>query len=147
MTTLLDRLQGDLNVARRAQDRGRLLVLGTILSEIRNRDIELRRPVTDEDTVEVIRRAIKRRRESIEIYASAGRQELADKESAEATILEEYLPAQAGADEIRTAVRAAIAAGADNIGAVMGRVMPAFKGRADGGLINGIVREELAARG
>lgn len=147
MTTLLDRLQGDLNVARKAQDRARLLVLGTILSEVRNRDIELRRPVTDEDTVEVIRRAIKRRRESIEIYDSAGRQELADKEAAEATILEEYLPAQAGADEIRVAVRAAIAAGAGNIGAVMGQVMPAFKGRADGGLINGIVREELAARG
>ena len=61
-------------------------------------------------------------------------------------MLERYLPAQVSPDEIRTAVRAAIAAGANNLGAVMGRVVPQFKGRAEGSVINAIAREELAGK-
>ena len=61
-------------------------------------------------------------------------------------MLEKYLPAQVNPDEIRAAVRAAIAGGAANVGAVMGKVMPQFKGRADGSAINAIAREELAGK-
>jgi uncharacterized protein YqeY len=147
MSALLARLQADLNAARKSQDPARTLVLGTVLSDAKNRGIELRRDLTDEDVVDVLRKGIKRRRESIDAYAQAKRDDLAAKEAGEVRALEDYLPAQAGEDEIRAAVRAAVAGGAANIGAVMGKVMPQFKGRAEGGAISGIAREELARRG
>ena len=142
--TLLARLQADQTAARRAQDKDRILLLGMVISELKNREIELRRDATDDDTADVIRKAIKKRRESVDMYRKGGRDDLADKEHGEATALEGYLPAQVDPEAIRAAVRAAIAGGASNIGAVMGQVMPAFKGRADGNVINAIVREELA---
>jgi uncharacterized protein len=146
MPPLETRLQEELTAARKSQDKPATLVLGTTLSEVRNRSIELKRDLTDEDVVEVVRRAIKKRREAIDLYDKANRRDLADKERAEVVLLEKYLPAQANPDEIRAAVRAAIAAGAGNVGAVMGKVMPAFKGKADGSTINAIVREELAGQ-
>jgi uncharacterized protein len=147
MSALLARLQADLNAARKSQDAPRTLVLGTVLSDAKNRGIELRRDLTDDDVVEVLRKGIKRRRESIDAFTQAKREDLAAKEAAELRALEGYLPTQVGEDEIRAAVRAAIAAGAANIGAVMGKVMPQFKGRAEGGTISAIAREELARRG
>ena len=146
MADLLARLQGDLNAARKAQDKPRTLLLGTILADVKNRKIELRREPSDDDVIDVIRKGIKRRRESVEMYMTASRDDLVAKERAEVEMLEQYLPAQVGDAELREAVRAAIAAGAANIGAVMGKVMPQFKGRAEGGTINAIAREELAAR-
>jgi uncharacterized protein len=147
MSSLLARLQADLTAARKSQDAARTLVLGSVLADVKNRGIELRRDLTDDDVVDVLRRGIKRRRESIEAYDRAKRDDLAAKESAEVRVLEQYLPAQAGEDEIRAAVRAAVAGGAANIGAVMGKVVPQFKGRAEGGTISAIAREELARRG
>lgn len=147
MSSLLERIQAELNVARKAQDKPVLLLVGTLLSDLRNREIEQRRPVTDEDAIEVIRRGIKRRKESIEMYAAGGRHDLAEQESAEVGLLERFLPPQVDPEEIRTAVRAAMAGGAATVGAIMGRVMPAFKGRADGAQITSIVREELAGPG
>jgi len=147
MPTLFDRLQGDLNAARKAQDKPLTLVLGTILADVKNRKIELRRDPTDEDVFDVLRKGIKRRRESLEMYQAASRDDLAAKERAEVDVLERYLPPQVSEDELRTAVRAAIAGGAANIGAVMGKVMPQFKGRAEGGAINAIAREELSRQG
>ena len=120
------------------------MLLGTVLSEIKNKKIELRRDPTDADVIDVMRKSIKRRRESIEMYIKGNRQDLADKESAEAAALEKYLPAQVSEDELRAAVQAAIAGGAKQIGAVMGKVLPQFKGRADGSTINAIAREELS---
>ena len=143
MSDLLSKLQSDLNAARRAQDKPGVLVLGTTVSEVKNREIELRREVTDDDVIDVIRRGIKKRRESVEMYTKGGREELASKERDEITTLERYLPAQVGEGELRAAVRAAIAAGASNVGAVMGKVMAQFKGRAEGGTISAIVKEEL----
>ena len=144
MSTLLARLQNDLNASRKAQDKPRTLLLGTLVSDVKNRRIELQRDPTDEDVVEVLRRGIKRRRESVEMYDKGGRLDLAERERHEVGMLEGYLPAQASADQIRAAVRAAIGAGAANIGAVMGKVVPQFKGTAEGGTINAIVREELS---
>ena len=144
--SLFDTLQADLNAARKAQDKPRVLVLGTIYSDAKNRKIELRRDLTDDETVDVIRKGIKRRRESIEMYAGK-RDDLAQKEREEVSVLEVYLPASVSDDELRAAVRAAIAAGATQIGAVMGKVLPQFKGRAEGSTINAIAREELAGQG
>ena len=120
------------------------MLLSTILADAKNRKIELQRELTDDDVIDVLRKGIKRRRESVEMYAKGGRDDLAEKERGEVALLEQYLPAQASDDDLRAAVRAAIAAGASNLGAVMGRVMPQFKGRADGGAINAIAREELS---
>lgn len=143
MSDLLNQLERELNTARKAQLKARTLLLGTILSDVRNRQIELRRPVTDDDVLEVMRRGIKRRRESIEMYSKAGREELAAREQAEVLELEHFLPAQAGEDELRAAVRAAIEGGATSLGAVMGQVLPRFKGRAEGGTVSALAREEL----
>ena len=147
MTTLLSRLQQDLNAARKAGDKPAVIVLGTAISDVKNREIELRRDVTDDDVVDVVRKSIKRRREAIDMYLSAKREDLVAKERSELTTLERYLPAQVDESEIRAAVRAAIDGGAVNIGAVMGKVVPRFKGRAEGSMINAIAREELSRQG
>ena len=147
MSELLARLQGDLNTARKSQDKAGTLLLSTVLSEVKNKKIELRREPADADVIDVLRKAIKRRRESVEMYTKGARKDLADKEMAEAAALEKYLPAQVSDDELRNAVRAAIAGGATQIGAVMGKVLPQFKGRAEGGTINAIAREELSKQG
>lgn len=140
---LVAQLQGELNTARKAQDKLRVLLLGTVLSEIKNREIELKRDLTDDDVIEVIRKAIKRRNEAVEMYEQAGRAELAAAERWEGEALAVYLPAAPSDDEVRAAVKAAIAGGAKAIGQVMGKVMPQFKGKLDGSVINRIAREEL----
>ena len=142
--TLLARLQGDQATARREQQKDRVMLLGMIVSEVKNREIELRRELTDDDVIDVIRKGIKKRRESVEMYAKGGRSDLQEKEQDEVTLLEVYLPAPVDPAEVRAAVQAAVASGAANVGAVMARVMPAFKGRVDGSVINAIAREELA---
>jgi uncharacterized protein YqeY len=140
------KVQEDLNASRKARNPETTLCLGTTLSEIKNKEIELGRDLTDADVVDVLRKGIKKRRESVEAYEKANRPELAKKEADEVKILEAYLPPEASPDEIRAAVKAAIAGGAANVGAVMGKVMPQFKGKADGNVINAIVREELAGK-
>ena len=147
MSALFSRIQSELNASRKAQDKPATLLLGTVLSDLKNRQLELGRDLGDDDVVEVVRRGIKRRRESAEMYEKAGRADLAGVERQEVARLETYLPAAVGDDELRAAVRAAIAGGAANIGAVMGKVMPQFKGRADGASINAIAREELGKKG
>src|SRR3979411_3298824 len=101
--SLFDTLQTDLNAARKAQDKARVLVLGTIFSDAKNRKIELRRDLTDDEVVEVLRKGIKRRRESIEMYAGK-RDDLADKERSAVAMLATYLPASVSDEELRTAV-------------------------------------------
>lgn len=144
-SSLGEALRAAMNAARKAQDRDRTLVLGTILANLKNREIELRRPITDEDVVDVLRKGIKTRRESLEQYTAAKRPDLAGTEQSQIKVLEEFLPPEIDPEEIRGAVRAAIAGGAKDMGKVMGQIMPRFKGRADGKVINQIVREELQA--
>lgn len=146
MSALQARIQSELTGARKAQDKAATLLLGTTLSDVKNRAIELERDLTDDDVIDVIRRGIKRRRESVEMFEKGGRQELADKERAEVALLERYLPAQVDPSEIRATVKAAIAAGANSVGAVMSKVMPQYKGRAEGSVINAIAREELGGK-
>jgi uncharacterized protein YqeY len=142
--SLLARLQREQADARREQLKERVLLLGMIISEVKNREIELRRDATDDDVVDVIRKGIKKRRESVELYGKAGRVDLLENEQREVTALEVYLPADVDPEELRAAVRVAMQNGAATIGAVMAQVMPQFKGRVEGGTINAIVREELA---
>ncbi len=134
-----------MNAARKGQQKERTLVLGTIIANLKNREIDLRRPATDDEVLEVLRKGIKIRREAIEQYTAGGRQDLADTELAQIKVLEEFLPPAVDPQEIRDAVRSVIAGGAKDVGKVMGQVLPKFKGRADGKVINQIVREELQA--
>lgn len=143
MSELLARLRTDLNDARRERDKLRTLVLTTTLSEVKNRQIELGREPTDEDVTEVVSRAIRKRREAAEQIRAAGRTDLADREEQEAALLMPYMPAQLSEAEVRQLVKDAIAGGANNVGAVMGAIMPRVKGRFDGRETNRIVREEL----
>ena len=140
-----DALRAALNAARKAQDKDRTLVLGTILANLKNREIELRRTPTDDEVVEVLRKGIKTRRESVEQYTAGNRHDLAAVEQAQIGVLEEFLPPAVDPAEVRAAVREAIAGGARDIGKVMGQVLPKFKGRVDGKVVNQIVREELQA--
>jgi uncharacterized protein len=139
-------LQGDLITARKTHDKSGTLLLGTVLADIMNRRIELMRDPTDDEVIDVLRKGIKRRRESVEAYDRGNRPELAAKERAEIETLDRYLPSPIDPEVIREAVRAAIAGGAANMGAVMGQVLGQFKGQTDGATVSAIAREELSAR-
>lgn len=130
--------------ARKDRDTARTLLYSTLLADIGNREIELGHALSEAEGLEVVLRGIKRRKESIESYRAGGRADLADREAFELAELERYLPPPVPESEIRAAVEAAVAGGAATLGAVMGKVMPQFKGRADGALINRIAREVLA---
>lgn len=141
--TLKEELRRAMDQARRDRDRVRASVLSTTLSDLRNREIEEGREADDDLAREVLARAIKQRRESAEQMRSAGRGELADKEAREAEVLQEFLPPPLSDEEVRGMVRELLEEGMNDVGPVMGRLMPRIRGRFDGGRANRIVREEL----
>lgn len=138
------RIQSDLADARRARDKPATVLLSTTLSELRNRRIEQRGQLSDQDAIEVLVRAVKQREEAAEQMRAGGREELASREESEAVRLREYLPSALEEDAVRQMVREIVASGADSLGAVMGALMPRLKGRFDGREANRIVREELS---
>jgi hypothetical protein len=140
---LKEKLRADLNEARRAREKHRTLLLSTTLSELKNREIELGREAADEDVLEVITRAIKRRREAAEQMRAGARADLAEQEEREAVLLSGYLPPQLDEAEVRALVREIVASGATAVGPVMGALVPRIKGRFDTREANRIVREEL----
>jgi uncharacterized protein YqeY len=141
---LKNRLQSDLAEARKGRDKLRTLVLSTTLSELRNHEIEAGKEAVDEDVLSVLTKAVKRRKDAADLMRSGGREELAEKEEAEAEMLSSYLPEGLTEEEVRTIVREIVEEGASDIGPVMGRLMPRLKGRFDGKEANRIVREVLA---
>jgi uncharacterized protein YqeY len=143
MSDLKTRLRDDLNNARRERDKHRTTLLTMTISELKNREIELGREATDADVLDVVTKAVKRRKEAADQIRAAGRAEMADREEQEAAILGVYLPQQLTEEEVRTIARDAVAAGANNIGAVMSAMMPKIKGRFDGKEANRIAREAL----
>ena len=143
-STLKHSLREDMNAARRRQDKDRARLLSTILSDVKNKEIEVGHELDDAETVEVLAKALKLRKEAAESMES--RPELAEKELAEVEILKGYMPPQLGEEEIRQIVQETVDGGASNMGAVMGAVMPKVKGRADGREVNRIVREVLESR-
>ncbi len=144
MASLQDQIRQRLSDARKSRDQHQTLLFSTILSDLRNREIELQHSLTDDQAQDVIRRGIKGRRESIEQYEKGGRADLALKEAQEVALLEEFVPAEMHADEIRSVVCAAIESGTTELGPLMAGVMAQLKGRAEGKLVNRIAREELA---
>jgi uncharacterized protein YqeY len=143
MPEIAARLRADQVSARKASDKDRTLVLGTVLSSFKNREIELGREPTDDEIADILRKQIKQRLDSVEQFTAAARLDLVAKEEFEIGVLRGYLPAEADPELIRAAARAAIAAGASDIGKVMAALMAEFKGKADGKVINQIAREAL----
>ena len=146
--SLTEQLQADMKSAMRDGDTQRRDTLRMAIAAAQNAAKDKRQPLSDEETLDVVAREVKKRRESIAAYRSAGRDDLAAKEQAEIDVLAPYLPAQLGEDEVRALVTDAIAAsGASSprdMGRVMSQLMPRVKGRADGKLVSRLVNEELA---
>ena len=146
--TLADRLQEDMKTAMRQGDALTRDTLRMALSSAHNAEVAARRPLTDDELVGVLQKETKSRRESIEAYHKVGRDDLAEKERAEADVLAVYLPQQLTDEEVRALVAQAIvdtgASSARDMGKVMGWLSPRTKGRADGRAVSALVAQELA---
>jgi len=139
----------DLTAAMKAQDAARTSTLRMVKAAMMNRQIEKGTELDDDDMQKLLRSLVKQRRDSIEQYEKAGRQELVDKEAAEIAVIETYLPAAASREEIEQAVMAAIAeTGASSMkdmGGVMKAVQAALAGKnADGRTISEVVKSKLS---
>jgi uncharacterized protein YqeY len=145
-----EQLRTDLTTAMKARDELTASTLRMVLTAITTEEVagKQARELSDDEVLKVLAREGKKRRESIEAFASAGRDELAERERAEAAVIDRYLPAQLGDDELAALVTAAIAAsGADGpkaMGQVMKVLTPRIAGRADGGRVAAEVRRQLA---
>ncbi|HVF19578.1 MAG TPA: GatB/YqeY domain-containing protein [Mycobacteriales bacterium] len=149
MSALKDRLQADLTTAMKARDELRLATLRMALTALKTAEVSggEARELDDEEVLAVLRRETKKRRESAEAYDAASRPELSERERAEGAVLEEYLPAQLGDDELAALVDVAIAetgaTGPQQMGQVMKIVTPRVAGRADGGRVAAEVKRRL----
>lgn len=140
---LKNKVQADLNDARKQRDKERTLVLSTLLAELRNKEIEGGGELDDATAVQVATKAIKQRKDAAEQMRGAGRDELAAVEEAQAAVIQAYLPEGLSEGEVRDMIREIVAGGAGGMGAVMGQLMPRIRGRFDGKEANRIVKEEL----
>lgn len=143
MSEIATRLRADQITSRKAADKDRTLVLGTVLASLKNRELELGRPPEDAEVVDLLRKQIKQRLDSVEQYRRGAREDLAMREAFEIGVLKAYLPPEADPEEIRAAARAAVKEGTMELGKLMGMLMARFKGNADGKLVNQIAREAL----
>jgi uncharacterized protein YqeY len=145
--SITDRIEQEFVTAYKAKDAERVAVLRLLKTAIKNRQVELLRPLTEAEVLDVVGRQAKQRRESIEQFSAAGRMDLADKEERELAILKDYLPQALSPEELEAAVVKAIAeTGAStpkDMGKVMKAVMEAHKGRVDGGTVQALVRSKL----
>ena len=144
-----EQIVSDLTAAMKSQDAGRTSTLRMVKAAMMNRKIEKGSELTDDDVQKLLRSLVKQRRDSIEQYEKAGRQELVDKEQAEINVIETYLPQAASQAEIETAVAAAIAeTGATSMkdmGKVMGVVKGKAAGRADMGAVSARIKAALGS--
>ncbi len=143
------RIESDYIAAYKAKDTVRLAVLRHLKTAIKNREVELLRPVSDDDCLELIARQIKQRKESIDQYAKHGRGDLAEVEQAELGVLVDYMPQPLTDEElaqaIETLIRETGAAGPRDMGKVMQALTAAFKGRYDGKKASDAVRARLSS--
>lgn len=162
--TIKERLQKDLNDALKTGNQLRRLVLGMVITAIKNKEVgkrtqlskknpnvaelEEQSQLSNDETIETVMAEVKKRKEAIEQFRAGGREELAQKEKTEMDILNDYLPKQASVEEVRNEVKQIIAdSGAKELkdmGRVIGLAMTKLKGRTDGGTVSRIAKEELA---
>lgn len=144
---LLDRLDRDLKDAMRAKDQTRLLTIRSIRAAIIEKQKEGTGPLTDDDLLAIVQKQAKQRRDAMQQYDDAGRDDLAQKERDELTILGEYLPVQLSDEDIHRAVQEIVtrsgATSVKDMGRVMGEVMSELKGQADGNRVRVVVQNLL----
>ena len=151
--SLIDQIQQDITAAMKAREEQRLSTLRMVKTALKNREIEKMAPLDEKESQAVLTTLIKQRKESVEQFTKGGRQEMADKESAEIVLIESYLPKAAGEDEIVAGVKTVIAEMASptmkDMGAVMKNAMARFSGagmRVDGKVVSEAVKRELGGK-
>lgn len=144
---LRENIDADLKEALKAGAKDKLSTLRMLVAALKYKQIDKRRPLTEEEVMETVRSLIKQRKDSIEQFAKGGRQDLVEKETAEVVVLEAFLPAQLSREEVEAMVRDAIsqtgAQGARDMGKVMKALVPMIAGRADGKLVSDLVKQGL----
>jgi uncharacterized protein YqeY len=144
---LREKIDADIKNALKSGAKDKVSALRMLSAALKNKEIDKRRPLTDEEVIETIRTLIKQRKDSIEQFTKGGRQDLVEKETAEVTFLEVYLPQQLTREALEGLVREAIAQtgaqGARDMGKVMKALVPMAAGRADGKLLSELVKSAL----
>ena len=147
---LAERINEDMKAAMRAKDSARLDAIRMLRAAIKQKEVDGRTTLDDAGIVAVIDKLAKQRRDSIDAFRKAGRQDLVDKESAELALLEGYLPARLSAEEVAAEVQALLAelgaAGPADMGRAMGAAKARFAGRADMGAVSAAVKAALAQK-
>lgn len=147
--SLKERLAEDMKAAMKEKESGktRLSVIRMVRSSLKNAEIEKKHELSDDEVIEVLAREVKKRKDALEEYVRVGRQDIADSLREEVEILMKYLPEQMSEEEVRRLVRQVVdevkPAGPKDMGKVMDRLMPLVKGKADGKLVNLIVKEMI----
>ena len=151
---LREKITESLKAAMIAKDEASVSTLRMINAAIKQKDIDVARPrgdqqISPEEVLSLMQGMIKQRRESVDLYVKGGRQELADKENAEITAIEKFLPKQMSEDEVRSTVKGLIAstgaAGIKDMGKIMGVLKTQYAGQLDMGKASGIIKEMLSA--
>jgi len=146
--SLIERIEDEVKDAMRARDAQRRDALRLILSSLQGAEKELQRPLSEDESLQVLQRERKKRIEAAEAFRAGGREEQAAAEEAELAVLQEFMPEPLSEDEIEAIVDNVIAeVGATSmgdLGRVMADVMPQVSGRADGSMVSQLVREKLA---
>ncbi|SHE79572.1 GatB/YqeY domain-containing protein [Vibrio gazogenes] len=144
---LIDKLKEEQKLAMKAKDKIRLGTIRLAMSAIKQREVDERITLTDDDIVAVLTKMVKQRRDSVAQYESAGRQDLADAESNEITVLGEFMPQPLTDDEVLQLIDDAItvssAQSMQDMGNVMAVLRPQIQGRADMGKVSGLVKSKL----
>jgi uncharacterized protein YqeY len=147
--SLSQRLNETMKEAMRAKDSLRLNTIRQIRTSVKNKEIDERRELDDQEIIGVISMLVKQRKESAQLYREGARPELAEKEEQELAVLQEFLPAQLGEEEIRSIIEEAVtetgAASVKDMGKVMKVVTGRTLGRADGRLVSELVKVRLSA--
>jgi uncharacterized protein YqeY len=150
--SIIDRLNEDLKAAMRAKDKVRLRTLRSLRSALKNKEIDQRQEgaetvLSEQDQLAVLRKQANQRKDSIEQYEEAGREDLVQKEREELAVLEEYMPEQMSDDELRDRLQAIVddvgASSMGDMGPVMGRAMSELRGRVDGSRVQEMVQQLL----
>ena len=145
--SLRERLTDEMKDAMKAKDEVRLSTIRLVRSAVRNKEIDLKREIGDQEIIETISSLVKQRRESIRLFTEAGRDDLVAKEERELAILLSFLPQQLSREEVAELVVRVIgecgAQGGKDMGRVMKALMPHVAGRADGKLVSDVVKEKL----
>jgi hypothetical protein len=145
--SLVDRLDQDMKQAMRDKDKARLSVIRMVRSALKNKEIDQRRPLSEDEVLDVLNREVKQRRDSLQEFEKANRPDLVEGVKQELNILAEYLPEPLSEGELETLIRDTIketgAVSKADMGKVMGALMPKVKGKADGKIVNQMVQRLL----